>query len=85
MNQILPSGEFITLVHLVHSVEKSEKDFTENAGEGDIPLWKIACMPNMREFHSTQYHPNYQRTDDYRAVTCPACKETDAYKQLGGR
>jgi hypothetical protein len=32
-------------------------------------------MPNMSEFHLTPYHPNYQRSNDLRAVTCPACKK----------
>jgi len=78
MNQILPSGEFVTLIHLTYSVAK--QDFSENVVE-ETP-WRIACMPNMREFHTTPYHPAYQRTDDPRAVTCPACKETDVFNQL---
>jgi hypothetical protein len=45
---------------------------------------RIACCPNMVEFHSTQYHPHYQRTDDPRAVTCPGCKNSDHYKRAFG-
>ena len=41
---------------------------------------RIACMPNMTEFHSTPHHPHYQRTNEPRAVACPSCKKTDAYK-----
>ena len=67
MDQLLPDGQVVTLIHLVVLTE---------AG------WRIACMPNMTEFHSTSYHPNYQRTDEVRAVTCPTCKKTEAYKTV---
>lgn len=66
MEQIGAHGQTITLIHYVYQVDPE----------------RIACMPNMIEFHSTPYHPNYQRTNDARAVTCPACKRTEAYKQV---
>jgi hypothetical protein len=77
MNQITPSGKFVTLVHFTYLAAK--EDFSENE-EGEP--WRIACMPKMREFHATPYHPNYQRTNEPKAVTCPACKETNIYKQM---
>lgn len=43
---------------------------------------RIPCMPNMVEFHATVYHPAYHRSDDTRAVTCPACKKTPTFKHL---
>ena len=63
MEQINQFGESTTLIHFVFQ---------------DAPE-RIACCPNMTEFHSTVYHPNYQRSNDARAVTCPMCKKTDAY------
>lgn len=65
MDQILATGGTVTLVH-----------FTYPVGDG----WRIGCMPNMTEFHSTSYHPNYQRSNDTRAVTCKDCKNSANYK-----
>ena len=64
MSQITPSGTSFTLIHFVFQTDPE----------------RIACMPNMTEFHQTPHHPNYQRSNDARAVTCPGCKKTDAYK-----
>lgn len=68
MDQVLVGGSAVTLIHLVRRV-----------GED----WRIECMPNMVELHATQYHPHYQRTDDVRAATCPACKTTAASARAG--
>ena len=57
--QILPTGATVTLIHLTVLVDGT---------------WCLACMPRLRDLHATPGHPNYQRTDDVRAVTCPACK-----------
>ncbi len=65
MEQVGAHGQTITLIHFVHRVDPE----------------RIACMPNMTEFHSTPYHPNYQRTNETRAVTCPACRQSEQYKQ----
>lgn len=65
MNQIGPTGQQTTLVHFVYGGDTT----------GD---WRIACMPNMTEFHATEHHPNYLRTNDPRGVSCPACKKTPA-------
>lgn len=67
MEQLNALGQTITLIHYVFQVDPE----------------RIACMPHMQEFHSTKYHPNYQRTNDPRAVTCPACKATGEYKLAG--
>lgn len=64
MDQVLPTGGMITLVHFVHQVDPE----------------RIACMPNMAELGTTPHHPNYQRSNDTRAVSCPACKRSVAYK-----
>lgn len=69
MDQIGPQGASTTLVHFV---------------VGCVPE-RIACAPNMTEFHSTPYHPNVQRSNDVRAVSCAHCKKTDAYKHAGGK
>lgn len=68
MEQISSNGQLITLIH-----------FTYTVGLGED--WRIACMPNMTEFHQTPYHPNYQRSNDTRAVTCPACIKTSIFKE----
>lgn len=60
----------ITPIHFVHIGE------TSSAND-----WRIACMPGMTEFHATAHHTNYPRSDDVRAVTCPACKKSNAYKK----
>lgn len=69
MEQIDAGGNATTLVHFVYQSEPE----------------RIACMPNMVEFHSTAYHKNYQRSNDPRAVSCPACRRTDAYKTARAR
>lgn len=63
MDQILATGQSVTLIHYV---------FQDNQE-------RIACMPNMTEFHQTQHHPNYQRTNSKGAVTCPMCKKSKAF------
>jgi hypothetical protein len=68
MDQVDVQGMATTLVHFVFQEDPE----------------RIACVPNMVEFHSTQYHPNYQRTNDPRAVTCPQCMETGMYKNRIG-
>lgn len=68
MDQIDERGKTLTLVHYVFQVNPE----------------RIACMPNMTEFHETPTHPNVQRTNVPGAVTCPACKESNAYKSGTG-
>lgn len=65
MDQIDARGRTTTLIHYVFQVDPE----------------RIACMPNMTEFHSTAYHPNYQRSNSTAAVTCPGCRATDAFKR----
>lgn len=64
MQQIDERGNMIEVVHFAHVADGKER---------------VACLPNMAELHQTQHHPNYQRSGEPRAVTCPACKRTDAY------
>lgn len=42
---------------------------------------RIACTPNQTEFYSTPHHPPILRSNSTSAVTCPACRRTEAYKQ----
>lgn len=80
MSQVLRSiGTPQVQIHFC--IKKVEADFPENK---DSQEYRLACMPNMVELHWTIHHPNYQRTNDYRAVTCQSCKVTDAYKQAAG-
>lgn len=65
MEQIGAHGQTITLIHFVFQTDPE----------------RIACMPNMQEFHSTPYHLNYQRTNSPNAVTCLACKKSEQYKK----
>lgn len=71
MEQITGMGEKISLIHFIYMSNPQG-----GLGEG----WRIACMPNMREFHATAYHTHYERTDETRAVTCPGCKNTEIFK-----
>jgi hypothetical protein len=64
VEQVTANGSVVTLIHFTHDVD----------GE-----YRIACMPGMTEFHETQYHKSYQRANDVRAVTCPACKKTTVF------
>lgn len=69
VDQIGADGQSTTLIHYVFQVDPE----------------RIACMPNMTEFHATAHHPNYQRSNDVRAVTCPSCMDTDAYRKVRRR
>ena len=67
---LLPDGRKLTLVH-----------FTYRAGSGANDRWVIACTPNADALHGVVgHHLPWHRSDDPRAVTCPGCKWTDAYK-----
>ena len=80
MEQILADGSVITLVHFVSMATVPPRD---DEPEGPpVQRWQIACMPNMVEFHQTPYHPNYQRTNDPRAVSCSACKASSVFKRM---
>ena len=79
MEQVGPQGQVTTLVHFTREAVVPPGD---GAPEGPpVSGWCIACMPNMREFHRTLYHPSYQRSNDVRAVTCPACKKTTTFQE----
>lgn len=68
MEQVDVNGQTRTLIHYVFQTDPE----------------RVACMPNMREFHQTVYHPNYQRSGDIHAVTCPACRATKVYREGPG-
>ena len=63
MDQIDAQGQVTTLIHYVFQTDPE----------------RIACIPNMTEFHATNYHPNYQRTNSRAATTCPACRKSQVY------
>lgn len=82
MEQITATGVAITLIHLF-SYEKyvvREEQTMMRDSWRDSP-GHIACMPGMTEFHRTKYHPAYQRSNDPRAVTCPACRRSHEYNR----
>ncbi len=79
MDQVLATGGSITIIHFMREVMVPPSSI-EPEGPPRTQL-RIVCMPNMTEFHQTLYHPNYQRTDDVRAVTCPACMKTPLFKE----
>lgn len=66
MNQILSTGVLFTPIHFTYEIDGK---------------WRIACMPNMTEFHKTKHHPAYLRTNDTRAANCPACKNSSVFKE----
>lgn len=71
--QTLPDGTQIVIVHYNH--------FVGGLGNG----WHIACMPNMKEMHTNDaLHPTFIRSNDKRAVTCPACKKSTVYNTSPG-
>ena len=80
MDQILVTGESVTLVHFF-----SYKTYVMRENQTLMrDSWReapghIVCMPGMKEFHSTPYHPAYLRTEEVRAVTCPACMNSPEY------
>lgn len=74
MDQITPRGGAFTLVH-----------YTYPLSDASPPEYRIACVPNMTEFHATAHHPNYQRSNSTAAVTCPACRRTEVYKKARER
>lgn len=78
MDQINTGGGAIMLIHFVSEVMVPP---VEEEGP-PVPQWRIACMPNMTEFGETMYHPPHHRSDDARAVTCPACKNTHEYARM---
>lgn len=63
MEQVGKFGQVTTLIHYVFQTDPE----------------RIACMPSMAEFHATPHHLNYLRSNDRRAVTCPACKRSAVY------
>ena len=69
MDQMQADGGMITLIHFIFSLNGS---LAPNS-------WRIACTPNMTEFHKTVHHPNRQYSEDSRAVTCPSCKRTTQF------
>ncbi len=69
MDQVTPGGGSFTLIHYFYPL--SDDSPAEH---------RIACMPNMTEFHQTAFHPNYPRSNATGAVTCPACKRTEKYR-----
>lgn len=44
--------------------------------------YTLACMPHVTDFRTQRFQPNYLRSPDTRAVTCPRCKETKIFKEV---
>lgn len=53
-----------TIIHFSHQLNNKEC---------------IACMPGIYEFHKTNRHPLYRRSNAYQAVNCIACKLTEVF------
>lgn len=45
----------------------------------------IACMPNTLDFKTSAHQPNFLRSNDTRAVTCPQCKKTAIFAEMQKR
>lgn len=80
--QLMPDG---MPIHLIHFIYQSPAGVIlqqgERLAEGE-DTWKIACIPQQREFFGTGTRPHpFRRTDDPRGVTCPQCKDTPAFKE----
>jgi hypothetical protein len=74
---------------LIHFVYRSPAGLAYSSGAVLNPqadwTWKLACSPNLTEMHAQASRPfPYHRSDDPRAVTCPACKDTEAFKDAEG-
>jgi hypothetical protein len=77
MDQILANGTQINIIHFMGNVLVPPLS-TEQEGPPSTQL-RIVCMPHMTEWHKTDYHPNYLRSEDPRAANCPACKRTKVF------
>lgn len=71
MQQINQFGQVVTLIHLAIVVQGDKR--------------RLACMPGLAELHETTGHPSMQRSDDPRAVTCPACKRSALFVEATAR
>ena len=58
----------VAMIHLTYKPDNSD--------------WRIACMPNVTDFKTATFQPNYLRSNDTRAVTCPRCKATSVFKEV---
>ncbi len=74
----------VTEVTTIHFVYLSPAGTTAIQGQPLVagkPTWKIACVPNLIQMAADRSRAfPWHRSDDSRAVTCPLCKETAAYK-----
>ena len=78
----LPDGRVQTTIHVVHPVGEADSESVT----GSRVRWAMACTPNLIQLHASRGRPvPYVRSDDPRAVTCPACQETEVFKQAAGR
>lgn len=77
---VLADGRTVTVVHFFTNekyVVREDQTMMRDTWR-EVPHF-IACMPNMREFGQTEYHPAYHRSNEPRAVTCPECMKTHEY------
>lgn len=77
MEQLQRDGSLINVVHYAY--------VTEGLGGGE----RVACMPTMRLGQQVTpfpgaLTPTYMRSNDTRAVTCPACRKTHAFSEANG-
>ena len=78
---VLESGEQVAVVHLVHQI-RTERQMPDGLM---VPVvdWRIACTPGLQDLHGTmQRLEPWQRSEDVRAVTCPMCQQTVAYRGM---
>ena len=78
---LLPDGSRVTLIHFVYRLPRGPFGGTAVADAAGGQRWSVACVPNLLELHAANMRPTpWQRTDDPRAVTCPECKKSEAYR-----
>lgn len=78
---VLEDGRQVAVVHLVCQMA-TERQMPDGLM---VPVvdWRIACTPGLQDLHGTnQRLEPWQRSEDVRAVTCPLCKRTQAYRSV---
>lgn len=78
---VQPDGTSFVPVHFLYRSPRGTAKL-EGAPLGPVlpATWKVACMPYLGEIDPDNCRAlPFQRSEDFRAVTCPRCLETEEY------
>lgn len=78
---VLEDGRVIVPVHLIYPSPPGVTSASGRPLAADAPAtWKVACEPGRYELGGMGGRAcPLQRTDDYRAVSCPLCRATQIF------